>query len=89
MAFYVYIIQSEIDHSFYKGFSEDVFKRLIEHNEGLSTYTKNKRPWRLVYYEELPDKRTALIRERNLKKAQNSRIAALILSNKNLFKNNT
>jgi putative endonuclease len=86
MPFYVYILQSEIDLSFYKGFSEDVVKRLIQHNDGQSAYTKNKRPWKLVYFEELPDKRTALIREKNLKKADNNRIIALINSHKNLLK---
>ena len=86
MPFFVYIIQSQADHSFYKGFSEDVFKRLEQHNAGESSYTSNKLPWELVYYEELADKRTALIREKNLKKADRSRIIALINSNKNLLK---
>jgi putative endonuclease len=85
MPFYVYILQSEIDNSFYKGFSEDVFKRLIQHNEGHATYTKNKRPWKLVYFEELPDKKTALIREKSIKKADINRINALINCNKNLL----
>ena len=86
MPFYVYILQSEADKSFYKGYSEDVFKRLIQHNEGQSAYTRAKRPWKLVYYEELPDKRAALIREKNLKKADNNRIIALINSSKNLLR---
>jgi putative endonuclease len=34
MAFYVYIIQSLPDNSFYKGFSEDPLKRLSQHNAG-------------------------------------------------------
>ena len=85
MPFYVYIIQSEIDNSFYKGFSEDVFKRLLQHNAGESNYTSTKIPWKLVYYEEQPDKKTALIRERNLKKADKNRITELIKSNKNLL----
>ena len=87
MPFYVYIIQSEQDNSYYKGFSEDVFQRLIHHNEGDSTYTRNKRPWKLLYYEEQPDKRSALIREINLKKATRSRIESLIKSHKNLLNN--
>ena len=86
MPFFVYIIQSQADHSFYKGFSEDVFKRLEQHNAGESSYTSNKLPWKLVYYEQLSDKRSALIREKNLKKADRSRITALINSNKNLLK---
>ncbi len=85
MPYYVYIIQSQKDHSYYKGFSEDVEQRLLQHNAGESTYTKNKIPWKLVYVEEQADKRLALIREKNLKKAAISRIEALIHSKKNLL----
>lgn len=86
MPFYIYIIQSEIDQSFYKGFSENVFKRLEQHNAGESVYTRNKLPWKLVYYELQADKKSALIREKNLKKADRNRIIALINSGKNLLK---
>ena len=68
MPFYVYIIQSELDASYYKGFSEAPHARLLQHNAVLSTYTSSKAPWRLVYIEVLPTKREALIRERALKK---------------------
>jgi putative endonuclease len=86
MPYYVYIIQSLKDNSYYKGFSENVQQRLIQHNAGESTYTKNKMPWKLVYFEEHTEKRLALIREKNLKKAAISRIEALIVSHKNLLK---
>ena len=86
MPFFVYIIQSEVDGSFYKGFSENVFNRLEHHNAGKSSYTSNKVPWKLVYYEQHQDKKSALIREKNLKKADRLRIIALINSAKNLMK---
>ena len=86
MPCYVYILQSEKDSSFYKGFSENPYLRLLEHNSGLSTYTKTKIPWKLVYIEECADKSTALSRERNLKKADHRRIIALISLPKNLLK---
>jgi putative endonuclease len=84
MAYYIYIIQSEIDKSFYKGFSENPAERLIQHNNGEATYTSTKTPWKLVYAEEMPSKRDALIREKNLKKATHERINALILHPKNI-----
>ncbi len=86
MAFQVYILQSEQDGSFYKGFSENVFNRLQEHNDGFSQYTSSKRPWKLVYYETLPDKKSSLIREKNLKKYSIERLIALINSPKNKLK---
>ena len=86
MGYYVYILQSELDNSFYKGFTEDYFVRLVQHNRGESEYTSNKRPWKLVYAEELQTKREALIREKNLKKAAKERLVALINSHKNILK---
>ena len=50
MEFFVYILQSQINHSFYKGSTEDLTKRLCEHNEGKSTFTKKYVPWNLVWY---------------------------------------
>ena len=84
MPFYIYIIQSQKDNSFYKGYTQDPVKRLHQHNSSESHYTSAKIPWVLVYVEEMPDKRTALIREINLKKATRQRIKALIVSDKNI-----
>ena len=85
MGFFVYIIQSNLDQSYYKGFSENPLERLLYHNSGMSSYTSTKLPWRLVYIEELETKRDALIRERSLKKYSHSQIENLILSSKNVL----
>jgi putative endonuclease len=87
MGFFVYILQSDIDHSYYKGFSEDPIERILQHNSGLSRYTSGKLPWRLVYIEELATKRDALIRERSIKKYSHGQIAVLIQSPKNIHSN--
>ena len=84
MPFYVYIIQSDADGSYYKGFSENPHKRLIQHNAGECTYTSRKTPWVIVYVEELPGKREALIREKVLKKYSHKQIQSLILTEKNI-----
>gem|GEM_PF-201769 len=88
MAYFVYIIESLQDGSFYKGYSENPYERLIQHNDGESEFTSHKTPWKLVYLEECSTKKEALIREKNLKKADRARIKALIYSSKNLFKSN-
>jgi putative endonuclease len=87
MPFYVYIIQSQADSSYYKGFSESPLKRLLQHNNGECKYTSTKTPWTLVYIEELPTKRDALIRERGLKKYAHAQIHRLLLTDKNILKN--
>jgi putative endonuclease len=85
MGFYVYIIQSEIDKSYYKGYSEQPKIRLLQHNNGESRYTANKRPWQLVYVEECNSKREALIREKVLKKYSHHQIETLVKSSKNIL----
>jgi len=86
MPFYVYIIQSQADGSYYKGFSENPPNRLLQHNNEECTYTSRKTPWGLVYVEELPTKREALIRERGLKKYAHAQIQKLILTDRNILK---
>ena len=71
MMYHVYIIESELDKSWYYGFSENVEKRLHFHNEGNSTYTKSKRPWKLIFYRRFDIKTEALKFERYLKKTKN------------------
>jgi putative endonuclease len=85
MLFYVYIIRSEKDDSYYKGFSEDPVKRLEQHNRGEATYTSIRMPWVLVYIEVFETKREALAREINLKKYSIERIDKLIRSPKNIL----
>jgi putative endonuclease len=84
MPFYVYIIQSGRDGSFYKGSSQDPVKRLLDHNRGLSMYTSTKIPWKLVYVEELNTKRAMLIREKKLKRGNAKYYQQLIDSDKNI-----
>lgn len=67
MPFYVYIIQSQYDRTYYIGSTQNVDNRLKRHNQGRSKYTKSKRPWKIVYSEEHPDKSTAVKREGEIK----------------------
>ena len=84
MAFFVYIIQSQKDGTFYKGSSSDPKARLEQHNLGLSRYTARKTPWTLVYVEQLPSKRDMLIRERKLKRGNPEYFLSLINAESNL-----
>jgi putative endonuclease len=49
---YVYIIQSHFDGTYYKGFSENPFTRLTQHN-AVMYYTSRNSPWHFIYIEEL------------------------------------
>ena len=83
MNYYVYIIQSISTEKFNKGFSLNPTKILQQHNEGLSRYTKNFRPWKLVHLEIFNSKTEALIREKKLKKYSKEQINDLMASPKN------
>jgi len=65
--YYVYILKSIKDGKFYTGYSENLKRRLDEHNHGKVKSTKNRRPLQLICYEAYLDKKTAEKREKFLK----------------------
>ena len=67
MSYFVYILQSLEDGSYYVGSTQDLTPRIERHNQSRSKYTKAKRPWDLVYCEEHIDKASAMKREREIK----------------------
>lgn len=64
---YVYILQSLKDRKFYIGYTNDLQRRLREHNSGSSFATKPRIPFKLVYYEAYPHRKDAEERERFFK----------------------
>ena len=66
--YYVYIIESSTSGIFYKGSTSDYKRRLSEHNEGKSEYTKGKGVWKLVFVQEFETRSEALIQEKKLKR---------------------
>ena len=67
MFYYTYILKSISDGKLYVGFTKDLRKRIQEHNTGLVTATKNRCPWRLIYYEACLTADKALKREKYFK----------------------
>jgi putative endonuclease len=84
--FYVYILQSQIDGSYYKGFSENPLLRLEFHNQGKSSYTSKKIPWILVGILIFDTKKDALIKEKKIKKYGLESLRALLVSSQNQLK---
>lgn len=77
--YYVYVLHSERLNRYYTGSSADLDKRLMEHNQGQSRFTRAGVPWRLVGRFEVSDRGGALKLERKIKK----RGAARFLSDLN------
>jgi len=48
---FVYLIQSRTSKAIYIGFTNNLKRRLSEHNSNKSFSTKEKGPWELVYCE--------------------------------------
>jgi len=76
---YVYILKSKKNGKFYKGLTDDLKRRIKEHNSGNSTFTRNNGPWELVYYEAFKSEKDARIEEKFLKSGKgNERIKYLL-----------
>jgi len=66
--YYVYLLESLIDKTWYIGFTPDnPQNRLSKHNAGLVYYTKRKMPWKLIYFEAYLLESDATSREKFLK----------------------
>ena len=67
MPYHVYILQSIKDKTYYVGSTNNLKDRIMRHNEGRVSYTKARRPWKLVYFEEHPNRSSAAKRETEIK----------------------
>jgi len=68
--FYFYILRCN-DDSLYCGQTNNLEKRVKEHNSGNSKsakYTKSRQPVKLVYFEKFPTLQLAMRREFQIKK---------------------
>ena len=83
MTYFVYILQSDFDKSYYIGYTSDLQRRIAEHNSGQTRYTSKKKPWQLVYLEEFSDKSQAMKREKFLKKQKNQDFYQRLIDEKN------
>jgi len=75
----VYILWSEHIQRYYIGVTENLERRVREHNQGISKYTKRGVPWELVWSTQKANKSEAVLLERKLKNLKSGkRIAAFI-----------
>lgn len=65
--YYMYVLKSEKDSTFYIGCTKDLRQRILQHNNGDSLATKSAKPWHLVYYEAYTSLKLARRRELKLK----------------------
>ena len=80
---FVYIVECN-DGTYYTGWTNDIEKRLIAHNNGkASKYTRGRIPVKLVYLEKLETKSDGLKRETSIKRLTRSEKEELIREYRN------
>jgi len=67
MVYFTYVLKSQKDGMLYIGYTENLDKRILEHNSGKVKSTKYRTPFELVYYEACRNLEDALHREKYLK----------------------
>lgn len=84
---YLYILECS-DQSFYTGVTNDVNRRIDEHNEGIDedSYTYTRRPVKVVYWEMFQNYDAAIKREKQLKGWSRKKKIALINDDINMLK---
>jgi len=71
--YYVYVLKSLKDGELYIGRTNDLKRRLKEHNGSKSFATSVRTPFELICYESYKDERDAIKRENSLKLRGNAR----------------
>jgi len=79
--YYVYVLKSMKNGKLYKGFTNDLRRRVKEHNNGKSAFTKNNSPWKLIYYEAFYSKEDAKREELFLKSGKGKERIKYLLTN--------
>ncbi len=65
--FYVYVLKSQRDSTLYIGLTQDLARRLQQHNRGHGRSTRAKRPFVLLLFERFETRAAARAREKYYK----------------------
>ncbi|MGE3104300.1 MAG: GIY-YIG nuclease family protein [Lysobacterales bacterium] len=83
MAFWIYILECS-DHSLYIGHTDDLDRRMSQHDVGIvDCYTFSRRPLKLLHAEALETRYLALTMERQIKGWSRAKKLAYIAGNWN------
>jgi putative endonuclease len=66
--FSMYILQSSNSGRYYIGHTDEISRRLTEHNSGMAKYTQREKPWKVVYVENFVTRSAAMKRELEIKR---------------------
>jgi len=84
MAYFVYILQSESTSQYYIGHTDNLDRRISQHNDadyhGSKHTKRNKGPWTCVYTEEFTTRSEAMKREKEMKAKKSKKCIEYLLS---------
>ena len=81
--FNIYVLKSFKNGKRYVGFTgKSAQERFLEHNSGKNSFTRQNKPFMLIYTEEYPTKIEAMRREKFLKSGQGRKFLDEILTNR-------
>ena len=73
--YYFYALRSLKDKDLYFGYTNDLRKRFKEHNAGRVVSTKERKPFKIVYYEACKSEKDAREREKQIKRRAKAHIS--------------
>jgi putative endonuclease len=82
MAYWVYVLRSLKNDSYYIGYASDLERRLKQHNDGLVKATKYKRPFEIIYTEQFDSGTEARKREFLLKSKKSRKYIDWLIAQK-------
>ncbi len=77
----VYVLKSINFPKSYVGITDDLGRRLNQHNNGYNTFTKRYMPWEIIHKEECASRIEARGRERYLKSAVGRKLLKELFEN--------
>ena len=81
---YIYILKSEKNNRYYIGSTNDIERRLLEHNSGKTKSLKYILPMMLLFKKEFADINEARQMEIRLKKLKNRKIIERIIADQEI-----
>jgi putative endonuclease len=81
MKYYVYILKSKSAKKTYIGYTNNLTRRLTEHNSGKSRFTSKFIPWEMIYTEEFDEEIAARKKEKYYKSSVGRRKIKILLNN--------
>ncbi|MFA6099024.1 MAG: GIY-YIG nuclease family protein [Patescibacteria group bacterium] len=82
MNYFTYILRSLKDNSYYIGSTDNLNKRVAQHNQGSVRSTKGRLPWELIYTEEFNTRGEAFIREKYIKSRKKRKYIEQLINKK-------